>query len=111
MKNAKSAKLRKVLNNSLLRNHLYRFFKSTDKFESDYIIVITKLFTVDGEYINLGKKYIVNVNNRQEIMAYVNHVSDFFITLSKKTPKNIVKFYVYYIKTDKDNYDKYCESF
>ena len=53
----------------------------------------------------------VNVNNRQEIMAYVNRVSDNFTTLSKKAPKNIVKFYVYYIETDKDNYDKYCESF
>lgn len=108
MKNTRSINLRKSITNKWLRDYLYRFFRLKDKFNAEYIAVLTKLYTNDG-YVSLGNKLIVNINNKHDILGYENYVTDQFELKSTDLPKKINKVYVYYIETDKDSYDKYYQ--
>ena len=77
MTNTRSINLRKSITNKWLRDYLYRFFRLKDKFNAEYIAVLTKLYTRDG-YVPLGNKLHVNINNKHDILGYVNYVTDQF---------------------------------
>ena len=102
---SKCLKITQQLTNRRLREYLFRVFRS--KLNSDYYIVKTKILTTEG-YIDIGKKFVVNVKDREEIKSYINHVSDYFYLNSKNlSNKNIERVCIYYTETTKDIYDKF----
>ena len=70
--------LRGPLTASILKLHLYRFFKYTN-FESQYILVYIK-FTNSKNVLSksLGKMYPIDLNNPKDIKEYRKYITKKF---------------------------------
>ena len=62
-----------------LRVHLFKYFR-TNKFQFQYIYVITKISILnDSEIYTLGEKNLIDLENKEDLNNYVNHVTAYFL--------------------------------
>lgn len=69
----RSIYLRKMLTSKLIKYHGFKFLNRTD-FGSNYIYIRTKLVSDDCRFKSLGMKFIINLNNKGEIISYINYI-------------------------------------
>lgn len=104
-----------VLKNDLdernLRVHLFKYFR-TNKFQSQYIYVITKISILnDSEIYTLGEKNLIDLENKEDLNNYVNHVTAYFLDhLDKYAPVANDKLILSYISASKNSYNKHLRN-
>lgn len=106
----KTINLKSNLNRRNLRDHTYKFFQQT-KFNSNYIMIITKASINDGSsIINLGRKLLLNLKNQEEINTYRTLVINSFLNQEDNIKLNSKdQILINYIETDKEYYDNYIK--
>ena len=76
--NTKNIKLKQNLNEFNLRQYLFKFFNETN-FNTNYIYILVKINSQEVfEFKTMYYKTIINLNNLQDKINYINNVIKYF---------------------------------
>ena len=107
----KKVSLRRLLTTRVLRFHLFDFFRK-NTYNSNFLYVLTKITTDNGKTsFTLGKKSLIDITKKGEVKTYINHVTQYFLSLQDQySPQQNDKILIYYIESNEEVYKKYLQN-